>query len=70
VLDVALDQSALADAIKAAMDAANKEAWKPEQFADALAEAIHTYTSAAEVVGVRLAVEGFEVDQTGTGALQ
>lgn len=67
---MALDRDALADAIKAAMDTANKQAWKPAQFADALADAIHDYTRAAEVAGVHGTAGGSDFAQSGTGVLQ
>lgn len=41
-----------------------------EEFANDLADAIHRYVSAAQVVGIEVQVEALKYDQVGKGELQ
>ncbi|HEY3141549.1 MAG TPA: hypothetical protein VGJ86_10495 [Acidimicrobiales bacterium] len=65
-----LDRNKLATDLKAVMDRGKKDNLTPDQVAEALADAIHTYTAAAEVAGVQGSVQDQPFTQSGKGKLQ
>jgi hypothetical protein len=67
---VSLDRNALATGIKKAMKDGLDKKQTADQVAEALADAIHAYTSAAEVEGIKGSVDDRPFDQDGRGKLR
>jgi hypothetical protein len=71
---MALDRNRLRDDILAFLEAAENVKEPDDQkthFAESLADAVHTYVSDADVVGVEVEDEdGDELDQVGKGRLE
>lgn len=71
-----LNQSSLAQALKTTFSNSKANSWSSHQVADALAAAINTFVSGADVVGVTVNVVSTTNQalgtgtQTGTGKLQ
>lgn len=62
-----LDRNKLAADIKQVMKRGKTENLSADQVADALADAIHAYTSAAQVTGIAGAVDNRPFTQQGKG---
>ena len=71
-----LNESSLAQALKDAFNQSKANSWSSDQVADALATAINTFVTGADVVGVTVNVVSTTNQplgtgtQTGTGKLQ
>ena len=67
---MALDKARLKTDLKAMADSANAEKWNQDQTLQALADAIDRFVRGADVIGVKVAIEGITLDQTNKGAVQ
>ena len=65
-----LDRNKLATDIKTVMARGKAENLTADQVAEAMADAIHAYTAAAEVAGVQGTVQDQPFTQSGTGKLR
>jgi hypothetical protein len=67
---MALDKARLKTDLKTMADSANAEKWNQDQTLQALADAIDRFVRGADVIGVKVAIEGITLDQTNKGAVQ